>query len=76
LLSTLIGLGGYLPMIVKLFFASPVENKSIVNWKQAAKISNWMFIPVALLASLVVIIGIYPAPWINWVGQVIAWMLI
>lgn len=65
LISTVIGLGGYLPTIVKLYLASPKSSVDIHNGERIS-VSKWMLIPVSLLTIIVVGVGIYPAPWINW----------
>jgi NADH:ubiquinone oxidoreductase subunit 2 (subunit N) len=76
LLSSVISLGGYLPMIVKIF-DTPSENlKEPVFLLSKKRVSNWLLIPVGVLSFLVVIIGVYPTPWISWVEQVINWMVI
>jgi len=76
LTSTLIGLGGYLPAIVKQYL--PIEenvSRAEVS-KSAIKVSGWMSVPVSFLSLLVVVIGLYPEPWLNLVAYVIRWMLI
>ncbi|MEA3327978.1 MAG: proton-conducting transporter membrane subunit [Chloroflexota bacterium] len=76
LMSTLISLGGYLPVIVKQYQYSDQLENVFVDQASSLKISRWMLVPVALLALMVVIIGFYPGPWINLVDYVIRWMLI
>jgi len=71
LLATVIGLAGYLPVIVKQYLrddAGAVSHPVSLSW--------WMATPVALLSLLVVAIGIYPEPWLNLVNFVVAWMVI
>jgi len=65
LFSTVVGLGGYLPTIVKIFLASPSSEVEVHKTNKII-VSNWMLIPVSLLTILVVMIGIYPTPWIDW----------
>lgn len=74
--STLIGLGGYLPAIVKLYYPSIEPTALFENRESRLRISRWMLAPVAFLTFLVVLIGVYPAPWVRWVEQVMQWMLI
>lgn len=76
LTSTLIGLGGYLPALVKQYLPVPGAEISFYSAGGPIHISRWMLAPVASLSLLVVAIGLYPAPWINWVEQVMEWMLI
>ena len=76
LTSTLIGLGGYLPALVKQYL--PVRGTDVLFNAESGPIaiSKWMLVPVVVLSLLVLAIGVYPAPWINWVEQVMGWMLI
>jgi len=76
LASTLIGLGGYLPALVKQYLPVGGSDVLIVADSGPISISKWMLVPVVLLSLLVLAIGIYPAPWINWVEQVMGWMVI
>ncbi len=71
LLATVIGLAGYLPVIVKQYLrddAGAVSHPVSLSW--------WMAAPVTLLSLLVVVIGLYPEPWLNLVNFVVAWMVI
>jgi multicomponent Na+:H+ antiporter subunit D len=70
LISSVIGLGGYLPIIVKQYLPSP---DSIINANKVEKtipVSKWMLIPVSLLALLVILFGIYPTPWLNLIEKI------
>lgn len=74
--STLISLGSYLPTLVKQY-QTPVKPITFIDGEAHPRpISLWMFLPVAVLTILVVIIGVYPAPWINVVDYVMRWMSI
>ena len=72
LASTVIGLAGYLPLLVRQYL--PAAGSLDV---QAApvKVSGWMLGPVLLLALLILAIGLYPTPWINLVAYVARWMV-
>jgi len=76
LLSSIISLGGYLPMIVKIF--DTISGRKIEPGFSASgqRVSNWLMIPAAVLTIGVILMGIYPTPWINWINQVINWMVI
>jgi NADH-quinone oxidoreductase subunit N len=76
MLSSIISLGGYLPLIVKVFDTSSESSKALLFSSSNRRISNWLMIPVALLSILVVLMGVYPTPWINWIDQVINWMAV
>lgn len=76
IISTLIGLGGYLPTLVKQYLPSTGDGKLFDKSEGDPSVSRWMLAPVAFLTFLVMIIGIYPSPWINLVEQVMRWMMI
>jgi len=76
MLSSIISLGGYLPMIVTLFDTSSESSKTLLFSSSGRRISPWLMIPTALLSILVVLMGVYPTPWINWIDQVINWMVV
>lgn len=73
-LSSVIGLGGYLPMIVKIYQQSDGTEKKFDGFEKPLVISKWMSIPVAILTLLVIVMGVFPTPWLRWVSQIIAWM--
>lgn len=75
MLSSVISLGGYLPMIVKIFDTTGDILREPVFLSSKRRASNWLLIPVGVLSFLVVIIGVYPTPWISWIEQVINWMV-
>lgn len=75
LISTLIGLGGYLPMIVKQFIKTDIQSEIISSSQRPQGPLLWMKIPVGVLSLLVVIMGLYPAPWLNIVDWIINWMI-
>ena len=75
LISSLIGLGGYLPMLVKQFLKSDARDALINTQQEPMPPLLWMKIPVSILSVLVVIIGVYPAPWLNIVNWIIDWMI-
>jgi len=70
LLSTIIGLGGYLPMIVRLFQAQE-SNEKPANKNTHPTASLWMAIPMWVLSVLFIIIGFSPSPWLS----MIHWIL-
>jgi len=76
MISSVISLGGYLPMIVKQYQQSPEAETMFANKSQPVLVSKWMLLPAGLLSLLVIVIGIYPSPWVNLVDQVMRWMLI
>jgi formate hydrogenlyase subunit 3/multisubunit Na+/H+ antiporter MnhD subunit len=76
MISSVISLGGYLPMIVKQYQSGPQTETMLDNLPQPVKISNWMLVPVGFLCLFVVLVGLYPSPWVNIVNQVMQWMLI
>ncbi len=74
--STLISLGGYLPTLIMQY--EPVNKADELFNGQSTPIgvSWWMQVPVAVLSLLVLVIGIYPSPWLMLVEQVMQWMVI
>ena len=76
MISSVISLGGYLPMIVKQYQQSPEAETMFANKSQPVLVSKWMLLPAGLLSLLVIVIGIYPSPWVNLVDEVMRWMLI
>lgn len=79
MISSVISLGGYLPMIIKQY-QQPTDTDNLSRLfegkEQPVPISKWMLIPVGFLSLLVVVIGVYPSPWVNLVNQVMQWMMI
>jgi multicomponent Na+:H+ antiporter subunit D len=75
MLSSVISLGGYLPMIIKQYQENPQPTLEFEGLSQP-EISKWMLFPVGLLSLVVVLIGVYPSPWISLVNQVMQWMML
>ena len=59
LMSSLVSLGYYLPLIGILFAPSPIRHL------QKVRISPWMALPIVTLGALVLAFGIYPGPWLD-----------
>jgi len=76
MISSVISLGGYLPMIIKQYQPGPESQDLFEDQELPVIISKWMLVPVSLLTLLVVLIGVYPSPWVNLVNQVMQWMMI
>ena len=74
LVSTVIGLAGYLPLLVKQYLPGNVEKPSGSGSASSERVSLWMLMPALLLALLIFGIGIYPTPWIGLVDTVMNWM--
>jgi proton-translocating NADH-quinone oxidoreductase chain N len=75
LINTIIGLGGYLPMVVKQFQSPGNEFESSDYPQELPKLSIWMSLPVGILSILVVGIGLLPSPWLNIVNRVVEWII-
>jgi multicomponent Na+:H+ antiporter subunit D len=71
LASTVIGLAGYLPLLVKQYLPGEGLAAETVS---PESVSGWMLGPVLLLSLLILGIGLYPAPWIDLVAYVVRWM--
>jgi formate hydrogenlyase subunit 3/multisubunit Na+/H+ antiporter MnhD subunit len=74
LASSVIGLGGYLPIIVKQYYRSRHSMIDLDQFPKQFKVSNWILIPVSILTILVIGIGIYPTPWITLIEKIMVWM--
>jgi proton-translocating NADH-quinone oxidoreductase chain N len=59
LLNSVLALGYYLPLIVRLFIA-PAEEDA-----ERLRISPWMGVPLLLLGALALTIGLQPTPWLE-----------
>lgn len=71
LLSTLIGLGGYLPVLFRQY--QPGERESDLTAKKP-RITGWMAVPIGLLTVMVVLLGVFPDPWIGMIGKMLEWL--
>jgi len=76
LISSVISLGGYLPVLVKQYQPSSTSQFSRHQSVKEMIISKWMLVPVGVLTLLVVIMGLYPSPMINVVNFIVRWMMI
>jgi formate hydrogenlyase subunit 3/multisubunit Na+/H+ antiporter MnhD subunit len=70
LLNSLLALGYYLPLIGTLF-ASPQSPSAV----KEGRISPWMALPIVVLGALVLAIGIYPGPWLDWMADAGTYLL-
>ncbi len=71
LLNSLIALGYYLPLIGMLFARTPR-----VSAEPKIAVSRWMALPIVALGALVLAIGIYPGPWLDWTTDAGAYLLV
>ncbi len=71
LVSSVISLGGYLPILARQFQSSSTDRFVALPDLGKEKISFWMALPVILLAALVVLLGVFPAPGLS----LIDWIL-
>jgi proton-translocating NADH-quinone oxidoreductase chain N len=62
LLNSVLALGYYLPLIVRLF--APLEAEEV----ERLRVSPWMGIPLLLLGALALAIGLQPTPWLRVAG--------
>ena len=73
LLNSLLALGYYLPLIGTLFAPPPPHAR--VAGGGPARISPWMTVPIVALGALVIGIGLYPGPWLDWTVGASAYLL-
>jgi proton-translocating NADH-quinone oxidoreductase chain N len=71
LVSTLIGLGGYLPVLFRQY--QPNE-KASAQVESKPRITGWMAVPVGLLTMMVILLGVFPDPWIGMIGKMLEWL--
>jgi proton-translocating NADH-quinone oxidoreductase chain N len=70
LINNLAALGYFLPVIGALFApAVQVERHTRI------RISPWMAIPLVILGALVLALGFYPGPWLDWLEGVGTYLL-
>ncbi|MFW5713729.1 MAG: complex I subunit 5 family protein [Brevefilum sp.] len=74
LVSTVIGLAGYLPLLVKQYLPLSEGDQTGEIVSISRGVSAWMLAPVMLLSIILIGIGLYPGPWINLVSYVLRWM--
>ena len=73
LLNSVVALGYYLPLIGRLF-AHPSRGDERMDVERAP-ISRWMMVPILALGVLVIVMGVYPAPWLGWMADVGTYLL-
>ncbi|MBC7248970.1 MAG: NADH dehydrogenase [Anaerolineae bacterium] len=69
LLNTLLALGYFLPLIGTLFTSPSSSPPAEGNGGGRIRISPWMAVPLVTLGTLVLAIGLYPAPWLSWAAR-------
>jgi len=69
LLSSLIALGYYLPLINRLF-----RHPAGIAVEEM-RVSGWMAAPVVALGGLIVAFSLFPGPWLEWMSET-AWSLL
>ncbi|MBG0770257.1 MAG: hypothetical protein H0S82_01035 [Anaerolineaceae bacterium] len=77
LISTVIGLAGYLPVLAYQYRTA--ENPAsipAVGDAGRVHVSNWMAIPVGALTLMVILLGVYPGPWMGIIESLIKWLAI
>ena len=73
LISSVIGLGGYLPMIAIQFQMPEADRTEGISSPGSDKISPWMTFPVVVLAALVVFLGFFPSPGLRLIDWIVTW---
>ena len=75
LLNSLLALGYYLPLIGTLFARKTSEVSETSEVLPRIRISPWMALPIVALGALVLAIGLYPGPWLDWTADVGVYLL-
>ena len=70
LLNGVLSLGYYLPLIGALFSSPPAPLACREENGERVRISTWMVCPLVFLGGLVLVIGLYPGPWLDWTADV------
>jgi proton-translocating NADH-quinone oxidoreductase chain N len=73
LLNSLLALGYYLPLIGTLFARKAAEVSE--SSEAPVRISPWMALPMVTLGALVLAMGLYPGPWLNWTADAGVYLL-
>jgi formate hydrogenlyase subunit 3/multisubunit Na+/H+ antiporter MnhD subunit len=71
-LNSLVSLGYFLPLIGALF-SPPIEPQDAIKGRR--RISFWMAFPLVVLAALVIAIGVYPGPWLQWMAGISEYLM-
>ena len=69
LLNGLVSLGYYLPLVRTLFVQKATVSDATSSARSVILVSRWMALPLVILAGIVVAMGVYPGPWLNWVAD-------
>ena len=72
LISTVIGLAGYLPVLVRQY--QPAPNPTPGPTPEKVHISSWMTLPIGVLTVMVILLGLYPNPWMTLIGTLMEWL--
>ena len=75
LLNSLLALGYYLPLIGTLFTPQTSEDSETSEVLPQIRISPWMALPIVALGALVLAIGLYPGPWLDWTADAGVYLL-
>jgi NADH:ubiquinone oxidoreductase subunit 2 (subunit N) len=70
LLNNLAALGYFLPVIGALYAPSIQETR-----RERIFVSLWMIVPLVILGALVLILGLYPGPFLGWTADIGAYLL-
>jgi proton-translocating NADH-quinone oxidoreductase chain N len=74
LVSTVIGLGGYLPMIARQFQSQDDKEGIGDKGENQSRPSIWLTLPIWALSAIFLFIGFFPAPWLTLIQWMINWV--
>ncbi|HCU57012.1 MAG TPA: hypothetical protein DF984_02085 [Anaerolineaceae bacterium] len=74
LLSTLIGLGGFLPVLVRQYQGEKSEEDPVKVKPDKPRVSGWMAVPIGMLTVMVILLGVYPDPWVGMIESMLEWL--
>jgi formate hydrogenlyase subunit 3/multisubunit Na+/H+ antiporter MnhD subunit len=73
LLNSLLAVGYYLPLVGTLLAPPPPHMREARAGR--IQISPWMALPITTLGALVLAIGLYPGPWLEWMANAGVYLL-
>jgi len=78
LLNSLLALGYYLPLIGVLFTPRAPQvgrPRRLATSEVPIRVSLWMALPIVALGALVLAVGLYPRPWLDWTAEAGTYLL-
>ena len=71
-LNNVASLGYFLPLIGSILSPAP---ELLAEARRRIRTSAWMTVPLVILALAVVVIGVYPDPWLDWMAAIAGYLM-